>query len=240
MSRARTLSGRACLSRAAVALSILVAAPLAAQTAIQVEGAIESTSVGFVFPDGTIQVSAATGSSAPVEDTGQQRCWDQAAVEIPCTDTGQDAESQAGVDWPTPRFTTNPDGTVTDNLTDLVWLQDADCFGQVNWQGALDAVMDLNDGLTTCVNYTAGTFDDWRLANIKELLSLVDYDETGPALHSSHPFLNVQLHFYWSSTTLRANPGVRAWGVFMDGGSGAFVEKVVATDRFAWAVRGGY
>jgi len=97
----------------------------AAQTAISADGGIESTAVGFIFPDGTVQATAATAAtagSAPVEDTGQQTCYDPTGAStdtVDCAGTGQDGEKQAGVDWPAPRFTDNFDGTVTDNLSSL-------------------------------------------------------------------------------------------------------------------------
>ncbi len=37
--------------------------------------------------------------------------------------TGDDGDLQVGVDWPLPRFTDNNNGTVTDNLTGLIWLK---------------------------------------------------------------------------------------------------------------------
>ena len=41
--------------------------------------------------------------------------------------TGDDGALQKGVAWPNPRFTDNGDGTVTDNLTGLIWLKNANC-----------------------------------------------------------------------------------------------------------------
>ena len=38
---------------------------------------------------------------------------------------GDDGALQKGVPWPTPRFTDNGNGTVTDNLTHLIWLKNA-------------------------------------------------------------------------------------------------------------------
>jgi hypothetical protein len=66
---------------------------------------------------------------APVPKTGQTTCWDEHGEPINCEGTGQDGELQKGVPWPDPRFTDNADGTVTDNLTGLIWLRNADCFG---------------------------------------------------------------------------------------------------------------
>ena len=42
-------------------------------------------------------------------------------------DTGDDGEYQKGFEWPVPRFTDNENGTVTDNLTGLIWLKNANC-----------------------------------------------------------------------------------------------------------------
>ena len=53
--------------------------------------------------------------------TGQTQCYDTSGNAINCPGTGQDGEIQAGVAWPEPRFTTNADTTVKDNLTGLVW-----------------------------------------------------------------------------------------------------------------------
>ena len=76
---------------------------------------------------------------APVPKTGQTYCyiWEDPewilAIGDSCTGTGQDGEYQEGVEWPNPRFTDNADGTITDNLTRLIWLKDANCFGTSNW-----------------------------------------------------------------------------------------------------------
>lgn len=47
---------------------------------------------------------------------------------------GEDGDLQKGLAWPSPRFTDNGNGTVTDNLTGLIWLKNADCFGFVTTQ----------------------------------------------------------------------------------------------------------
>jgi hypothetical protein len=212
---------------------------LAAQTAISADGVVESTSGGFRFPDGSIQTTAAASILAPVADTGQQGCWDAVGNPISCTNTGQDGETQAGVDWPAPRFAVNGDGTITDNLTGLSWLQDANCFNQQSWESALSEIAFLNIGQRTCTNYTAGTFADWRLSNIREILSLIDYGEFLPAISVGHPFINLQTTWYWTSTT-GADPTNEAWRVNMANGDtlrGSGSDKTAS--RYLWPVRGG-
>ncbi len=130
-------------------------------------------------------------SPAPVPQTGQTTSYVK----------GDDGDLQKGVTWPNPRFTDNLDGTVTDNLTGLIWLKDANCIattypefdndetigdeevtwqstagdGRVIWQHALDFVAGINDG--TYPNCGAGT-TDWRLPNRFELESLLTLEYT--------------------------------------------------------------
>jgi hypothetical protein len=64
-------------------------------------------------------------------------------VQLPATGqtssygTNDDGALQNGVTWPSPRFRDNCNGTVTDNLTGLIWLKNANCFG-VQWTAALE------------------------------------------------------------------------------------------------------
>jgi hypothetical protein len=149
-----------------------------------------------------------SSAPAPVPQTGQTTCWQIGDGPIDCPRTGQDGDIQAGVAWPSPRFTDHLNGTVTDNLTALIWLQDADCFGPfIAWTQALTLANTLVSG--TCGLTDGSVVGDWRLPNVKELLSLIDYGQFNPALPAGHPFLNVPIvgmtgggtGEYWSSST---------------------------------------
>lgn len=89
----------------AVVLVLAAVPPVDAQTAISADGLVESTTGGFRFPDGTVQLTAMPPGSAPVEATGQLGCWNGSGTGISCSGTGQDGELQRGVNLPTPRFT---------------------------------------------------------------------------------------------------------------------------------------
>ena len=171
--------------------------------------------------------------AAPVPKTGQTQSY--AARD--------DGDLQMGVQWPDPRFTDNGDGTVTDNLTKLIWLKNADCFGEKNWNDALSVSNSLADG--QCGLSDSSSPGDWRLSNVRETLSLIDYDNTGPALPSGHPFTNVRStggepsSSYWTSTTI-ANRTDAACYVLMDpGGSNDIMDDApkVGNDRGVWPVR---
>ena len=119
---------------------------------------------GLQFPDDSIQATSAVPTFfAPVGRTGQTTCWDEDGVVIDdCTGTGQDGEHQAGAAWPSPRFTDNLNGTVTDHLTGLIWMQDLNCTSGT-WGGGSNNINNLHSGNTlACENYTGG-ITDWRL-----------------------------------------------------------------------------
>jgi hypothetical protein len=180
-----------------------------------------------------------TGSPpGPVPQSGQIKCWDSDGFEIDCAGTGQDGDIRAGVERPSPRFTDNMDGTITDNLAGLIWLRDANCLGGTRtWQQSLDFANTLSAG--KCGLNDGSNAGDWRLPNARELMSLVDYGNSDPALPPGHPFMNFQSSFgsnYWSSTTFAIIPDV-AWIVgFLNGG----VDVIGKTNGFfVTAVRGG-
>ena len=162
---------------------------------------------------------------APVPKTGQKESY----VE------GDDGDLQFGIQWPDPRFTDNGDGTVTDNLTSLIWLKNADCFGGKDWWGALDVSNNLAGG--QCGLSDGSSPGDWRLPNVRELQSLIDYGNFYLALPSLHPFIGVHDYLYWSSTTVASYSGY-AWDVFMFNGFVYYSFKDVY--NYVWPVRGGY
>jgi len=55
---------------------------------------------------------------------------------------GLDGDIHAGVPIPSPRFTDNLNGTITDNL----WLKNANCFRAQSWANALHAANTLTSG----------------------------------------------------------------------------------------------
>ncbi|MHB8895043.1 MAG: Lcl domain-containing protein [Candidatus Geothermincolia bacterium] len=162
-------------------------------------------------------VRGTTAPPAQVPKTGQVKCYRGADPwgEIPCPGTGQDGELQAGAPWPLPRFIENSDGTITDNLTGLMWLKDAACIGHPTWQAALDAIaaFNANPAAAICDSYTA-SYTDWRLANVNEQESLFNAAEgslAGWLYGNGYLFSNVQAYYYWSSTSRVQNSSSATW-----------------------------
>lgn len=161
--------------------------------------------------------------------TGQTLCYDVDGRVIQCAGTGQDGEFRYGRVWPSPRFVVHGD-TVIDKLTDLVWSRDANPLEfPLTWPNALQAVARLN-----AEGYAGYT--DWRLPNRRELRSLMSFDARKPALPTGHPFENVFLGWYWSSTSAAIDPDY-AWYVHMEGARMFYGRK----DQYylVWPVRGG-
>ena len=139
------------------------------------------------------------------------------------------------------RLTDNGDGTVTDNMTGLIWLKNASCGDRREWKEALRFANTLFDGSTRINGKDCGLSDnskagDWRLPNTHELLSLIDLSQDKPALPSGYPFYDVQNTYYWSSTT-NAESTNYAWYVYLDDGQVYIDGK--SYSNYMWPVRGG-
>ena len=157
---------------------------------------------------------------------------------VNCAFVGNESHGLGGgvaVDDASPRFTDNTNGTVTDNLTGLIWLKDIGAFGDRNWTNGLNDCATLNTGEHGLSDGSAQ--GDWRLPNVRELFTIADFGQSIPALPPGHPFTNyISWPEYWSSTTDDSNK-TYAWGVNLDFGWAEQVTK--ASTRIVWPVRGG-
>ena len=203
--------------------------------------------------DGFYVIPTMKGNYAPVPKTGQTEKYG----------TGDNGAFEKGVAWPTPRFSDNGNGTVTDKLTGLMWLKNANCIashypsfdndgtpgdGAVTWVHALEFVAGITYGFYPLCG--AG-YSDWRLPNLRELQSLIDYVFYNPSLPNTlgtgkwtegNPFQGVQWSNstgatgYWSSTTYAGWTG-GAFFVYFNDGIVSASQKI--NTFYVWPVRGG-
>jgi hypothetical protein len=150
-----------------------------------------------------------------------------------------DGELQKGVPWPDPRFTDHNDGTVTDNLTGLVWMKNASDdggigFGSLSWEDACAACNTLKHGDYGLADSSVA--GDWRLPNLRELQSLVDYGATFPALPANHPFAGARGYHFWSSTAHPTEANLANGVHFGDGSLGPLYKEYL---NKVWCVRNG-
>ena len=201
-------------------------------------------------PQGEIGPTGADGfvsAISPVPKTGQTKCYGTGdpASEIPCGGTGQDGDLQRGFSSPSPRFTDNGDGTVTDNLTGLIWLKNANVpNAKRDWATALSDVVELNTAGTMNGNNAGDTSKggshqiDWRLPNVRELFSLIDFSQFNPALPNDHPFTGFPLYpSHWSNSNSTVSFG-DAYSVLIQDGRVSANNKLDVSN-YVWPVRGG-
>ena len=140
---------------------------------------------------------------------------------------------------------------IKDNLTGLIWLQNAGCIktqypsfdndvcstsagdGRVTWQHAWDFIAGINSGpYPNC----SGGYSDWRLPNVRELESLLDFGNFSPHLPTGHPFIYVRNTDYYTSTTV-SQTASNAW--LVDFGDGTMTHVAKTNCHRVWAVRDG-
>ena len=167
------------------------------------------------------------------------QCYDWKGDDIPCDFKRQYAELLQDRSIPDPRFIDKRDGTVSDNLTGLIWLKNAKCFRMMDWESARLAVKRLKDGdcgsepdLILSDGSSAG---DWRLPTMKELCALIDYSRRDPALPDGQVFSDFPPGYFWSSTLLDYHPG-NAWILYIESGTTCY-ESIQNNAGHIWPVR---
>ena len=166
-------------------------------------------------------------------------CYDWRGKNIPCDFDRPYAELLFYKYNPDSRFTDNKDGTVTDNLTKLVWLKNMDCFGMRDWQSAILSAQGLEEGdcgpTPDLILSDGSSASDWRLPTMKELCTLIDFSRRNPALPNGHMFSNAPPGYHWSSTRLDYHPEM-AWIVYFESGTTCY-ENVKNRAGYIWPVR---
>ena len=155
------------------------------------------------------------------------------------------------------RYVNCGDGTVTDTVTGLVWLQDATCLGTVDWATGNVRASQLADGQCGLADgslpgqWRIPTLDEWQ-ATIARAISLgcsgegpsnppALTNDTGTACLDSGPtsFFGITSGSYWSVSSNEQHPN-NAWAVSLDAtihGFGFFAVKTFALP--AWPIRSG-
>lgn len=118
-----------------------------------------------------------TDASYAVTATGQTACYDTDGAEMTCAAEGEALYGQDAdfVDGAAMSFTDNSDGTVTDNVTGLLW-QQVPTDESFTWDEAAAYVSDLS----------LGGYDDWRMPTAKELYSIANFSTGWPYLDTSY------------------------------------------------------
>jgi hypothetical protein len=129
-----------------------------------------------------------------------------------------------------PRFTGNGDGSVTDNLTGLVWQQNGTATQPMAWAAAL----------AYCEGLTLAGRTDWRVPNVKEMASLILADRA--CVWDDNYFIascstsTASVYSYYVTSTTRVDLPTEAWVIVNDG---RIMTRVKTGSTYVRCVRGG-
>ena len=102
-------------------------------------------------------------------------------------------------------YVDNTNGTVTDSDTNLIWQQENDSNNR-SWI----------DALAYCQELDLAGYDNWRLPNVKELVSIIEDNSYDPAIDTTF-FPNTISSWYCSSTSSTAHRTSALGVLFTDG-----------------------
>jgi len=185
----------------------------------------------FLFSTLLISFSSAVMSfDLIVPDTGQDLCYDwerticddwhmeghvQVCDSTPyCPEEGEEFYGQdACYTINPPDLTDNGDGTVTDNLTGLIWEQQT--------EESEPKLYTYSDAVTYCDELTLGGNDDWRMPTRKEFSTILNFSRVSPALDMvyfpNYTGTTPNEVYYWTSSEHHDDPS-QVWAILISFG----------------------
>ena len=170
-------------------------------SSVEIEDAEESEVEESASSADPSVAASSSDYSYPIVDTNQGLCYD-GTERIDCSAEGEAFYGQdsqyTGI---TPSYTDNGDpstgsgqaGTITDNVTGLVWTQEISSYA-----------MPWSDAAGYCESLETGSVTDWRLPSVKELWSLRDYSQGWPWIDTDYFYLvgdgsDLAQHHSWTN-----------------------------------------
>jgi hypothetical protein len=105
-----------------------------------------------------------------------------------------------GTTIPSPSFSNNGNGTITDSTTGYMWQQDT------------GPLLLLEDSKQYCADLILSGYEDWRMPSIRELITIVDHTTNNPAVDIFY-FPNTYSDTYSSSSNAAPFDGSNRWAV---------------------------
>jgi len=120
---------------------------------------------------------------------------------------------------------TQAENVVTDTNTGLMWLRNVGLLGATDSRGSrgnvrLDRALTWQEAIDAANDLRYAGYDDWRLPNLNELQTLVDFGRSAPALDTAafpEPFDGLPSPYFWSATTNDRTPFEAFYVNFYDG-----------------------
>ena len=105
-----------------------------------------------------------------------------------------------------PSFTNNNNGTITDNVTGLMWQQ------------VDGGEKTIENAITYCDNLVLGGFSDWRLPTPIESFSIINHQNSNPAINTN--YFTLTAAEYWWTSVFENNSTTKVWCTNAGGGIG--------------------
>jgi len=123
-------------------------------------------------------------------------------------------------------YNDNGNGTLTDSATGLIWQKCSAGQGTTLGNCSTGTIVAYNwlNAIAYCEDLNLGGRTDWRLPNVNELRSLVDFTKISPPTIDSTIFPNFQSSYYWSSSTYGQSTS-SAWYIFFYSGAISYYVK---------------
>ncbi|MEZ9865205.1 DUF1566 domain-containing protein [Vibrio breoganii] len=123
-------------------------------------------------------VQTSQTASYAIVDTGQRKSYNNNEV-IPFPDSGHDFYGQdSNYSSSQPSYTDNNDGTITDNVTGLIW------------QKQMGEKLSYDEAMLKINSLNLAGHDDWRIPTIKELYSLIQFSGQVKGQKAVTPFID--------------------------------------------------
>ncbi len=151
-----------------------------------------------------------------LSDTGQTGCWGYSGISKTCDGSGEDGDYISSIQ---PSFTNNLNGTITDNVTGLIWQRCPYGTSDDNCSTGLGSYPNWTNAISYCNSSTTAGITNWRLPSTKELISIMNYQYSLPAQDITYfPYV---ANYLWtsdeySSTSaiiVSTNTGDATWGL---------------------------
>jgi hypothetical protein len=165
-----------------------------------------------------------------IPSTGQSACYSTTGT-APCLAADERFPRQdAASPGPKMKYRSNPDGTVTDEVTGLIWTK------------AVFPKTSLDEALGDASKFSYAGATDWRVPTVKELYSLINFDGYfGTNAATSIPFINTRVFdfSYASETESSGRPELGTGQRFLDvqlWSSTEYVSKTMGRDTTVFGV----
>ncbi|MCP3851968.1 MAG: DUF1566 domain-containing protein [Gammaproteobacteria bacterium] len=130
----------------------------------------------------------------PIVDTGQQKFYSHNKVIMPPAPGSEYFGQDASYTINHPSYTDNHNGTITDNVTGLIW------------QKEMGKKLTYQEAFKKAEGLTLGGYTDWRVPSIKELYSLIQFTGSVKGQKAINPFIDTK---YFNQPLGNSNKGER-------------------------------